>query len=141
MKSNLREAMDAALRETVVPVLRSKGFQGSLPHFRRFVPGAIDLLTLQFDKWGGGFVVEIARSPDTGITHPWGKHVPPKKVTACDLPFEQRLRIQPGSGSSTDDWFRFDNGSVERTARDVLKHLDAMESWWQSQAKHEKEAF
>jgi hypothetical protein len=52
--------MEAELKSAVVPKLRSHGFKGSYPHFRRFADERIDLLTFQHDKWGGGFVIEIA---------------------------------------------------------------------------------
>ena len=121
--------MDATLREVVVPLLRAKGFRGTLPHFRHPVPGAIDLLTFQFDKWGGGFVVQIARCSDRGFTTHWGKHIPPGKVGALDLHPDQRQRIQPRAGSGTDSWFRFDNGQIKRAAQEVLDALPEADSW------------
>ena len=53
--------MDRVLKATVIPELRARGFQGSLPHFRRRRPDRIDLLTFQFDRSGGRFVVELAQ--------------------------------------------------------------------------------
>jgi len=135
MINNPRETMDATLREVVVPVLRAKGFRGTLPHFRRPVQGAIDLLTFQFDKWGGGFVVEIARCSDRGFTTHWGKHIPPRKGQRLGSPPGQRQRIQPRAGSGTDSWFRFDNGQIKRAAQEVLDALPEAESWWARQAQ------
>ena len=129
--------MDAALKEMVVPVLRAKGFTGSLPHFRRKTTDAIELLTFQFDKWGGGFVVEISKCPIDGFTMPWGEHIPPNKVTAHHLNPDQRKRIQPREGSGTDDWFRFDGwvpaakSRANRAAQQFLNHLSEAEAWWQ----------
>jgi hypothetical protein len=57
--SKEREAMNAALNKLVVPTLRAKGFKGSLPHFRRVGNGATEVLTFQFDRHGGGFVMQI----------------------------------------------------------------------------------
>ena len=74
-----REKIDAALKEHVVPVLRSMGFKGSFPHFRRNTGQQIDLLTFQFDKHGGGFVVEVAVSPTEGVTLHWGEQIPAAK--------------------------------------------------------------
>lgn len=54
-----RDKMIAALQELVIPVLRQGGFVGRFPHFRRVRSECMDLLTFQFDKWGGGFVVEV----------------------------------------------------------------------------------
>ena len=58
--SDLRLQMDAALKATLIPLLRDRGFKGSLPHFRRIGKSGIDLFTVQFDRNGGGFVVEVA---------------------------------------------------------------------------------
>ena len=127
MASNDREAMDAALKELVVPVLREKGFKGSLPHFRRVKPDAIDLITFQFDKWGGGFVVEISKCPPDGFTMAWGERISPSKVTAHHLNPDQRKRIQPRDGAGTDSWFRFDGWlpsaslRAKRAAHEFLK--------------------
>jgi hypothetical protein len=58
-----RNKMVAALKAEVVPQLRKNGFSGSFPHFRRIGPTKTDCVTFQFDKWGGGFVVEIGEGP------------------------------------------------------------------------------
>lgn len=137
MSKKDREAMDAALKELVVPVLRAKGFRGSLPHFRRTTPQAIDLLTFQFDKWGGGFVVEISKCPLEGFTMAWGEHIPPGKVTAHHLNPDHRKRIQCKEGSGTDAWFRFDgwipsaSARANRAAQDFLGHFPEAEAWWE----------
>jgi len=128
--------MVKALQEIVVARLRQKGFKGSFPHFRRSYPNRMDLLTFQFDKRGGGFVIEIAKCPPDGITTHWGEHIPPNKVRAWDIHPNERLRLQPRDGSSTADWFRYDKTSLlkdvyEKTAKDVLQYLEKAEEWWQ----------
>jgi len=128
--NNVRTQMDSDLKALVVPALRDAGFKGSMPHFRRTSSEAVDLLTFQFDKWGGGFVIEIARSAPDGFTTPWGKHILPSKVTAHDLYPNQRLRIQPAAGSGTDSWFRFEDGQTRIVAQQVVDALPRAESWW-----------
>ena len=93
--SSLRELMEKELKAAVVPKLRATGFSGSFPHFRRATEIGIDLLTFQFDKNGGGFVIEISRSPVEGVTTHWGKVIEPKRVTAWDMHPDQRQRLQP----------------------------------------------
>jgi hypothetical protein len=127
--------MVSELREVVVPMLRAEGFRGSIPHFRRPSATGIDLLTFQFDRWGGGFVVEIARSPIEGVTTHWGALVPPSKVTAQDLRPENRLRLKPQAGSGREDWFRFDDGNCRAAAQQVACLLPAAELWWNGHAK------
>jgi hypothetical protein len=124
MTDNLREQMDAALDRLVVPRLRELAFSGSMPHFRRRTENVIDLLSFQFDKRGGGFVIEISRCPAQGFVTYWGKAIPPNKVTAQDPHPDQRLRLQPREGSGTDSWFRYEGGAVEQGERALFpRHL------------------
>jgi Domain of unknown function (DUF4304) len=53
MASNEREMMNNALKKVAIPFLREQGFKGSLPHFRRKSETNIDLITFQFNRWGG----------------------------------------------------------------------------------------
>lgn len=137
---NLRASMDKALKEVVVPVLRNRGFNGSLPHFRRLTNKSAELLTSQFDKWGGGFILEIASCSIEGFTTHWGKHIPANKLTAQDLLPKDRKRIQPLVGSDVDVWFRFDVNDASQVARSVLEHLSVAESWWQDQSRMSAQA-
>jgi hypothetical protein len=45
------------LKGIFIPLLRDRNFKGSFPHFRRTENGRTNLLTFQFDKNGGGFVI------------------------------------------------------------------------------------
>jgi len=125
-----RDEMTSALKRIVVPDLRRRGFTGSFPHFRRIGETRIDLLTFQFDKWGGGFVAELSKCGLEGVTLPWGEKIPPRKVTARDLHPEDRFRLGSG-GPGADHWYRFDGGEpAELAAREVLNDMDAAENWW-----------
>lgn len=57
----------------MTPVLRKQEFKGSSPNFRRNNEMNIDLITFQFNRSGGSFVVELATCPIEGITMNWGK--------------------------------------------------------------------
>lgn len=129
-----REAMQAALKSIVVPRLRTIAFKGSFPHFRRVVGDHIDLLTFQFDRNGGGFVIEISFCPTDGIATPWGEAIAPQRVTAWDVHPDKRYRIQPSKGAGTDSWFRFEDGGYESCANQVLEYLPFAESWWSRNA-------
>ena len=121
--------MTTALRARFVPPLRSRGFKGSLPHFRRARENRIDLLTIQFDRHGGGFVIEIARCPPDGCTTHWGLKVPPEKVTAHDLNVRHRLG-SPAPGKEG-RWFRYDDGSAVETVADAaVAMLGEADRWW-----------
>jgi Domain of unknown function (DUF4304) len=102
------DSMIAALKAEFVPALKERGFKGSFPHFRRITPDKIDLLTVQFDKWGGGFVIEIAKCGPEGITTSWGSHIPPNKVSAWDV---DAPRPRLGSPAPDGTWFRYDDGT------------------------------
>ena len=128
-----RDLMNAALKETLVPILRERGFKGSLPHFRRILPARTDLLTVQFDRHGGGFIVEISRCSPSGVTTSWGKHIPAAKVTAHDLPPDKRHRLGSPRPGTDGRWFRFDDGTpIEVVAKSLLGHIDEAERWWSS---------
>jgi hypothetical protein len=122
--------MEGVLKSVVVPQLRARGFKGSFPHFRRQAVGGIDLLTFQFDRHGGGFVIEIARSPAEGITTHWGKAIAARSVTAWDVHPDERLRIKPERGAGTNSWFRYDAEQFEVCARQVLDALPEADEWW-----------
>jgi hypothetical protein len=135
-----RKAMDAALRQVLVPALRARGFQGSLPHFRRVGGTRLDLLTVQFDKYSGGFVVEIATAPPEGVPHPDGSWIAPDKVTAHSV--TRRLRLG-AAAEGRDHWFRYDafldrfrgDRRFTRLAEQVVSLLDRQaEGWWRDAA-------
>lgn len=125
--------MVLALKSLVVPVLRERSFKGSFPHFRRFRERHIDLLTIQFDKWGGGYIIEVSCCGPDGIVTHWGEHIPPQRVRAWDLDHRHRLG-SPGPGVDG-RWFRFDSSeSCEQVARNTLPYLEEAEEWWANNA-------
>jgi Domain of unknown function (DUF4304) len=132
------DRMIETLKEVVVPALRDRGFKGAFPHFRRPATTSIHLLTFQFDKWGGGFTVEIARCAPEGFTTHWGEHISANKVKAWDINPSHRLRLGP---EKTDKWFRFDKiglfstgDSYEKAALEVLPFVEnKAEAWWRQE--------
>jgi hypothetical protein len=126
--------MQSALKDIVVPQLRAAAFKGSFPHFRRVVDNHIDLLTFQFDRNGGGFVIEISICPKEGIITSWGKAISSQHVTAWDMHPDKRHRIKPKEGAGTDSWFRFEDGKYELCANQVLKNMPSAEAWWSRNA-------
>jgi len=124
--------MELELEERVVPALRSVGFRGSFPHFRRIGPEQVDLLSFQFDKYGGGFIVEIAQCPAAGFETPWGEHIPAKRVNARHIA-HPRPRLRP-DGEDEGFWFRFDGGETPQSAAALLIPLIATkaEIWWRT---------
>jgi hypothetical protein len=140
MENSSRKEMIKHLSEIVIPILRQKGFKGSFPHFRRVTSERINLLTFQFDRYGGGFVIEIANCQPAGFATSWGKKIEPNKLTAHDL--YRRKRIQSNMdtlNSSTEDWFRYDKRDIfglgniyKSVSNDVLSKLPYCENYWQN---------
>ncbi len=137
MNSSDRKEMIKKLNELVVPTLRQLDFKGSFPHFRRFTVDKINLLTFQFDRYGGGFVIEISNCKRGDFETSYGLLIKENKLTAHD--FNKRKRIQSNmkaSNSSTEDWFRFDNAIIghgnvyEKVCKDVLSKLTYAEDYW-----------
>ena len=122
-------AMEKALGSAVIPWLRKQGFRGGLPHFRRLADASVDLLTVQFDKNGGAFVVEIARCPPEGVITHWGKVISPDKATAWDVHPTRRRRIQAEDGAGTEGWFRFDRHPPDQLATLLLAKLADPDLW------------
>jgi Domain of unknown function (DUF4304) len=126
-----RKDMLTALRTHLLPQLGQRGFTGSLPHLRRVSATGIDLLTVQFNRQGGSFVVEIARCAPSGFTTYWGKYIEPGKVTAHDLHPNDRHRLGTVIPGQDGRWFEFDgNVAVEDVAREVGRHIPEAEEWF-----------
>ena len=48
------------LSKKVFPLLIEKGFTGKYPHFRRICSNYIELISIQTNKWGGSFTIEVS---------------------------------------------------------------------------------
>jgi hypothetical protein len=94
LKMSDRTQMIFVLKGKVIPILREVGFKGTFPHFRRMNVDKINLLTFQFDKWGGGFCIEIANGNPRGVE--------PNKMKAWDI--NHRLRLG-ANDTNSDYWF------------------------------------
>jgi hypothetical protein len=60
---------------------------------RRLSAGRIDLITFQFNKYGGSFVGEVATCGPTGVSAWWGQDIGPTKVRAIRRDRARRLRL------------------------------------------------
>ena len=140
-----RDEMNKFLKELVIPELRKLNFKGSLPHFRKTLDGKTNLLTFQFDRNGGGFVIEIANYYESEFTTSWGKNIPLNKLTAHDLSSFKRKRIYPKDIENEDgqkSWFRYDSNNVfsfgnkyQKLAKKVVDRIPAMTDYWNEENK------
>ena len=129
-----RKEMNKALQKVVVPQLRKCGFKGSLPHFRRINAKNIDLITFQYNKWGGSFVVLLATCNIEGMKMSGEEFVPPNKVTAHDVDVEQRYRLGAPNIFEDGIWFDFENAETnedfEKIALEVWNMLCISDTEW-----------
>jgi hypothetical protein len=127
-----RTEMNRILKEFVIPKLREKGFRGSLPHFRRLRDEQTDLLTFQFSRYGGEFVVEVASAPAGQFETSWGKKIEPQKLTAHDI--DSRLRLGTKAVGVQDYWFSYDGANarpMKELAELVNYHIETeAEAYW-----------
>lgn len=132
MASFERIMMNNALKNVLIPYLREQGFKGSLPHFRRKNETNIDLITLQFNKWGGSFVVELSSCSLEGVTTYWGEHIPSNKVTAHEI--HNRFRLGAELKDENGIWFEFENAKsqkdFENIASNVINLLNLSDRLW-----------
>ncbi|MFJ7666866.1 DUF4304 domain-containing protein [Lysinibacillus sp. NPDC097195] len=123
--SNSRLLMIKALKKRVVPYLREHGFKGTFPHFRRQNEENTDLVTFQFNRYGG-FLVELSNCGKYGVTMSWGEEVPPNKVTAHDTNLNDRFRLKEEI-DPRECWFYYEeaktDGDFEEVANEVLKRI------------------
>ena len=137
------DKMRQSLRKILVPELRARGFKGSLPHFRRIRESRVDLLGIQFNKYGGSFVVEIASSAPEGLELYAEKIIPAEEARHWHMGWDERLRLGSKPGRiSRDHWFKFRKGifiywfSYDSVARSILPFLDLQaEPYWKSHGK------
>ncbi len=65
-----REIMLKALNNTVIKELKSQGFTGKYPRFKKVKEDCIELIDFQTNKYGGSFTVEVsAVFPDSKVTN------------------------------------------------------------------------
>jgi len=126
--------MKSALKKVLVPYLRSEGFIGKYPEFMRREKDILHLLSIEFDKYGGGFFLEFAPHPAGDKTMPWGEVVPEQNLTTAHSPFDMRARLQEyGTENSTNEsWFRFDSltrDECEDLANRVVKLFPQVNEW------------
>lgn len=127
-----RNLIDKALKEFVNPFLRSKGFTGSFPHFRRFQNDRINLLSIYHSPHGSEFYVDIANCHPKGIITPVETVISPDKCNAVNT--LRRLRFgetkkRPGRSFN----YAFSTANDEKfrhLAKEVLTYWDNAENWW-----------
>lgn len=132
--STSNKTIKAALKKVFVPHLTAEGFMGKYPQFVRKEDGALHLLSIQFDKWGGGFFLEFAAHPPGDKTMSWGEVVPESALTTAHAPFDTRARLQEDGADNSlrETWFRFENmdkEACEQLARRLVGVFPQVNEW------------
>jgi hypothetical protein len=112
----------AAMKKLFEPFLANQGFTGKYPHFQRKESGELQLLSVIYDKWGGGFVLEFARHP-SGVLHTsWGTVVPEEEIDVAYTSPSTRARLvrtERGQGCC-EDFFRYEKIADDREQCEAL---------------------
>lgn len=133
-----RKAMEAALKERCVPILRKMGFKGSFPDFYRDTSGFVALVNFQFFSSGGSFCVNLSYADQDRKNVDFRPHTEAKKLRVSHTRERHRLGAVEG-----DRWFSFGKTSygeyrgkpapVAELAATCGQLLEAeAEDWWRS---------
>lgn len=107
-----RKAMDRALKAIVAPKIRSMGFSGRWPHFRRERGTEFQMIMIMFDKYGGSFCIEAgctSRAEFLEKQQQWKKHgkeLSKNELTAAHCGAARRRRLGADELHG-DRWFQF----------------------------------
>jgi len=122
------------LKKTLVPILESEGFQGKYPDFQRLEKEVLHLLSIVFDKNGGGFFLEFSSHQPGDMETSWGEVIPEQELTVAHTNFESRARPQQNGNpnSLSEDWFRFEGfaeNEIEKLVQQVCNLLPQVNDW------------
>src|SRR5262245_66265686 len=95
-----RAAMERALKEQCVPVLRRAGFKGSFPDFYRDTEGFVALVNFQFYSSGGSFCVNLSYADPQRSNISFRPETPVRELKVSQARERQRLGAPQG-----DRWY------------------------------------
>ena len=136
------DLMRKALRRHLLPALASLGFTGKSSKFQRLLPDSQDLLSIQYHKYGGSFILEFGRRERGPLHTTWGSVVPEEKLEVIYLLPTQRGRLQEAEAEGQDLFAGFsfqgfgeDTGKYEALASRVATLLPQVDAWLSSGTK------
>jgi len=134
--ANSGDLMRKALKRHWLPELARLGFTGKASRFQRLEPDAQDLLSLQYWKFGGEFILEFARRKRGPFSTPWGAVVPEEKLDVAYLNPLDRARLQqvgPHAGEHFRGFafhdFGDDESKYEALAMQLVCLMPAVDDW------------
>jgi hypothetical protein len=125
--------MRKALKKVLFPELRNLGFSGNGWDFQR-ASGTLDLLSVQFGKYGGEFILEAARRARGDFHASWGEVFPETGITVAHTPPSDRARLHDPSSTEGLRGFSFsafgdDPAEYEALAKHVAELLPQLDVW------------
>ena len=114
--------MRRAFKRHLIPRLSSLGFAGKSSNFQRLTATAQDLLSIQYWKYGGSFILEFGRRQRGPLLTAWGEIVPEDALDVAYLPVSDRARLQERSEVSPELFggFRFEGFGEDVHKYDAL---------------------
>ena len=130
------DMMRGSFRSILIPALASRGFRGKRTAFRRLGPDYLDLLSIQYWKYGGSFVLEFGRTVRGDFQTSWGPTIPEDELDVSHLPPPRRARLEDRDPLPDDIFhgFKFEGfGSnpipYDALARRVAELVPQVDAW------------
>lgn len=135
------DLMRKALKKVLLPELKLNGFVGTTSSFQRLSPENLDLLSIQYRKYGGQFILEFARRERGAFSTSWGEIVPEEKIGVAHVSPLRRARLQRTHEESGEVFggFKFsgfgeDLAKYNALASQVASLLPQVNAWLESGA-------
>lgn len=128
--------MRKALRAHLIPTLSKCGFAGGASHCMRFRDGTQDLLSLQYWKYGGSFILEFGGRSRGPLRTSWGEVIAEDKLDVAYLAVTDRARLQDRLAPEEDTFAGFafagfgdDMNKYHALARRVAGLIPQVDAW------------
>ena len=135
------DLMRKALKKILLPELARIGFIGTSSNFQRRSAENLDLLSIQYWKYGGQFILEFARSKRGVLNTSWGEVVEEENIGVAHISPLQRARLQQSLEASEELFrgFKFsgfgeDLAKYSALAIEVSSLLPQVNAWLESGA-------
>jgi hypothetical protein len=136
------DLMRSALKQLLSPQLDQLGFVGRGNEFQRKRGEKLDLLSLQWGKYGGEFVIEFASRPAGSLATTWGETIPEHRITTAHVHPLDRARLLPTEHSAGLQLHGFHFGNFENDrskydslAQNVTALLPQVDLWLTNKVK------
>lgn len=117
--SQKRNMMISALKEVLVPEINKMGFTGSFPHFRKKENEIMGFPSIQFNRYGGSFVLEVGKTKKEYL---WGveEETPFEKLHHGHTGYRRRIHPKEIKG---DYWYSYEKFNNDNEFRELAKSI------------------